>query len=189
MDYRRTIPYFIFFVICSLLPAGEAEFYISPSISGGAGFTRNTLYETGVSARIEAGIGLGFGTLRSGSTIRIAPSLNISFLTSSRSTVVSDIVVYRAFSTVRLSADVNVLIPGTRYGIASSFGGNYAHYSDTGIFFFFPDLTLKPHACFFLLSGGRDRLDLGIPFRASFRKDPEFDLSVGISLVWNLFLF
>jgi hypothetical protein len=189
MEYRRTIPYFLFFVICSLLPAGESEFYVSPSISGGSGFTKSSLYETGISARFEAGIGLGFGSRQSGSTILVAPSLNLAFSGSSRSTVVSDIVVYRAFSSVRLSADVDVLIPGTVYGVSSSIGANYARYNDTGIFFFFPDLTLCPHAGFFLLSGGRDRLDIGIPIRVSFRRDPKFDLSVGVSFAWNLFLF
>lgn len=189
MDYRRTIPCFLFLVISALLQAEEPSLFFSASLSGRPAFVRGYPYGTGTSARFEGGLAAGFGRKTAEGAFRAAPSLHLSWISSSRSTAVSDIVVYRAFSASRLSVDLDVLFPRTRVGASLSLGANYARYTDTGNFFFFPDLKAAPFLSIFLLSGGNDRLDIQLPLQISFRKDMDFDIAAGITLKWIFFLF
>lgn len=154
-------------------------------------------YQTKVQGRVALSFDLGYGKGAVSSGFSIAPRMGILALTASPTLPGNDLLIYRGFSTLQLHAGVSVIFPHLHLlkfkplvpGLDILFGGHYARYIDTPIYFFYPDLSFTPFLGISLLPDGRDRLDLALPLELSLRRDIELDLAIGISFRWNIFLF
>ncbi|MDZ7793768.1 MAG: hypothetical protein U5P10_08800 [Spirochaetia bacterium] len=191
MGTAKTITLFILFVTTlSLFPLAADAFSFSFGIAPQVAVKKTTDVTTKAQAGISTGTSLSVGVYGN-----YFFELRGRYLYYRASSPGEDWILYRAFSALGASIGGGVILPD--YKIFSEFSvtpsvtlrgyGNFASYSYTEIYFFYPSLQIEPGFTFARYYNDQLQLKLSIPVEWSFQRDLDLFVSGGISFTTSLY--
>jgi len=190
MATAKTITLFILFVTTlSLTPLAADAFSFSFGISPHVAIKKTndvtTKAQAGITANTSFSVGMHenyFIELRGRYLYYRAPSPG------------EDWILYRSFSALGASIGGGIFLPD--YKVFSEFSvtpsvtlrghGNFASYSHTEIYFFYPSLQIEPGFTFARYYDDQLQLKLSIPVEWSFQRDLDLFVSGGLSFTISL---
>ena len=190
MATAKTITLFILFVTTlSLTPLAADAFSFSFGISPHVAIKKTNDVTTKAQAGITANTSFSVGMHEN-----YFIELRGRYLYYRASSPGEDWILYRSFSALGASIGGGIFLPD--YKVFSEFSvtpsvtlrghGNFASYSHTEIYFFYPSLQIEPGFTFARYYDDQLQLKLSIPVEWSFQRDLDLFVSGGISFTISL---
>jgi len=191
MGTGKTITLFILFVTTlSLVPLAAESFSFSFGVAPHVAVKKATDVTSKAQAGITANTSFSFGMYEN-----YFIELRGRYLYYRASSPGEDWILYRAFSALGASIGGGVILPD--YKIFSEFSvspsvtlrgyGNFASYSHTEIYYFYPSLQIEPGFTFARYYDDQLQLKLSIPVEWNFQRDLDLFVSGGISFTTSLY--
>jgi len=190
MATAKTITLFILFVTTlSLTPLAADAFSFSFGISPHVAIKKTNDVTTKAQAGITANTSFSVGMHEN-----YFIELRGRYLYYRASSPGEDWILYRSFSALGASIGGGIFLPD--YKVFSEFSvtpsvtlrghGNFASYSHTEIYFFYPSLQIEPGFTFARYYDDQLQLKLSIPVEWSFQRDLDLFVSGGLSFTISL---
>ena len=190
MGTAKTITLFILFVTTlSLTPLAADAFSFSFGISPHVAIKKTNDVTTKAQAGITANTSFSVGMHEN-----YFIELRGRYLYYRASSPGEDWILYRSFSALGASIGGGIFLPD--YKVFSEFSvtpsvtlrghGNFASYSHTEIYFFYPSLQIEPGFTFARYYDDQLQLKLSIPVEWSFQRDLDLFVSGGLSFTISL---
>jgi len=183
---RRTIPFFIFFVIALLqLSAEPGIVSISLQTSPETAVKKDRRYST----KAQFGIaGESYLSVDIRDAAFVQAGLGYCYFRPSGPG--SDWVIYRGFSSLYFGGGFGFYFDRARLlgfiplepGVAFRGFANYANYNYTDIYFFYPSVEIEPFTTAGRVFSDHLEFRIGLPMRWNFQRDLTLFYSVGLSL-------
>ena len=186
MSTAKTITLFTLFVTTLLILPQQAE-----AFSFSIAVAPHTAVKTASNASTKAQLGVTTDTsFRFDFYEKYFLELRGRYIYYGASGAGDDWIIYRSYSAIGASLGGGFIFPELYlFGefpvtphVALRGYGNYASYSHTDIYFFYPSLEIEPAATVATFYDNLVQLHLGIPIEWSFQRDLELFVSGGISL-------